>query len=64
MFAAAEQARANARVFPRLGRFLAALDVPEDSPIQAERTGKAEGHYTLWAEAGALLARVVAVLPV
>lgn len=57
-------ARAQARRIPRLGAFLARLDVPHDGPIRCRQTGSNPAHYTVWGEPDDLLSVVVAVLPV
>ena len=59
-----EQARAKARELPRLGRYIAAVLVPEDGPIRHERTLDSEGHWTLWGEPAELLRRVTSVVRV
>ena len=59
-----EQARAIAQKFPQLGRHIAMLEIPEGGPIRLQRTGREEGHHTLWAEPVDLLARVVSVVSV
>lgn len=60
-----EQARITARLFPRLGRYIATLRVPEPGTIRFEQTrDPTEGHFTLWGEPADLLARVVNVVPV
>jgi len=58
------QARATARRALILGTFVAALDLPADPRLRAERTGSRVGHYTVWGDADALLACVVWVVPV
>lgn len=63
VFATVEQARLNARSFPRLGTFIGVLDVPEGGPIRAERTGRAEGHWALWGEPTDLFACVLEIVP-
>jgi hypothetical protein len=54
-------ARAQARRFRRLGRFVATLDIPDDGIIPIERTGTSDGHHTIWGDPDQLLARVVSV---
>jgi hypothetical protein len=46
-----------------LGRYIALLELPRDSPVQIERTLGA-GHHTIWGAPEVLLAAVVAVVPV
>ncbi|MGH2588496.1 MAG: hypothetical protein ACRDJE_26540 [Dehalococcoidia bacterium] len=57
-------ARDVALRFPVIGSYIAALDIAEDGTIVAERTLRRPGHYTLWGDTAAILARVVAVVPV
>ena len=57
-------ASAVAQKFPQLGRHIAMLEIPEGGPIRLQRTGREEGHHTLWAEPVDLLARVVSVVSV
>ena len=64
-YSTVEQARIAARLFPRLGRYIAALRVPEHGSVRFEQTrDPAEGHFTLWGEPDQLLALVVNVVPV
>jgi hypothetical protein len=56
-----ERARQTARDYPRLGAYIAELDIPEGGTVRAQRTTKSLGHYTLWGDAVAMLACVVAV---
>ena len=58
-----ERARATARRWPRMGRFIARLDISDEAAVTYERTG-ASGHYTLWADPTVLLASVTTVVPV
>lgn len=58
------QARRTARRYPVLGRYIAALRVPEGTAIRVERTLSREGHHTIWGEPDDLLARVLSVVPV
>lgn len=53
-----------ARRIRRLGRFIAVLDVPDNIPIQVERTTSRPGHHTLWGRADTILGCVIAVLPI
>ncbi|MCA1669102.1 MAG: hypothetical protein LC793_17245 [Thermomicrobia bacterium] len=43
---------------------IAALDLTDNWPFHVERTGQRPGHYTVWGDPDALLARVTAVIPV
>ena len=56
-------ARATARRWPRMGRYIAGLRLSEQEPVTYEKTG-ITGHYTLWADPATLLARVVSVVKV
>jgi hypothetical protein len=58
------QARRRARFMPALGSFIAELAIPDDGPFEIRRTLPSPGHHTIWGDAGALLASVVAVRPV
>ncbi len=58
------QARRRARGMPRLGRYIAELTIPADSPIRFERTTKSAGHYTLWGDPATLMGCVRRVVPV
>jgi hypothetical protein len=64
VFETLEQARQKASAFPAQGDFIATIVIPDDSRITYERTGKSEGHYTLWGAAHDLLRCVIAVGPV
>jgi hypothetical protein len=58
-------ARTKARRYPDLGKFVAVLQVPPGENISVAQTGRRrEGHHTIWAEPGILLACVVDVVPV
>jgi hypothetical protein len=63
MYDSEERARAIAMRFG-LGTHIAALDLTDDRPFRVERTGQRPGHYTVWGDPDAMLARVVAVTPV
>jgi len=58
------QARARAAATPHLGAFIAVLDLPDNGQFGIARTGHRAGHITVWGDADALRAAVVAVLPV
>ena len=59
VFASEHQAREQARRFPRLGRFIATIEVPDNELLTFERTGERPGHYTLWGPAETLAQCVV-----
>lgn len=57
------QARRKARASPRLGAYIAVLEIPATGQVTYQRTTMSSGHDTLWGEATALLACVVDVVP-
>jgi hypothetical protein len=57
-------AREIARRFPANGSFIAALDISDDGAIRYMRTLRRPGHYTLWGDANAILARIQSVVTV
>ena len=63
-FETIDQALAQARAYPRLGRYIAALDLPAVPEVRVERTTQTDGHYTIWGPIPALIAAVVSVTPV
>jgi hypothetical protein len=63
MYQTESQARRKARLRPSLGRYLAAVELPEAGTIRVERTTGSEGHYTVCAEATVLLRQVRSVVP-
>lgn len=58
-----EGARSLARRYPRMGAFIARLEIPDDGPVVVEAT-RGRGHFTLWASPEGLTGCVVAVVPV
>jgi len=64
VFETEDQARRKATEFPRLGAYIAELEVPDVGPIIYERTFETPGHYDLRGEPDQLLACVVRVAPV
>jgi len=66
VFRTATQARRTAiNRPPWLGRgYIAAIELPGDTPFMIERTTLSKGHYTLWANPRRILAWIVAVEPV
>ena len=64
VFATEDQARRQARALPRLGRFVAEIDIGDGS-FRVERTNPGNpGHHTLWGNAERVVQRVVRVTPV
>lgn len=49
--------------YPVLGSFLPELRIPNDARIRSEKT-RGRGHYTIWADADALLWYTTHVVPV
>jgi hypothetical protein len=64
MYGTENQARRKAVDYPHLGRYIAVLDVPGEGPLRIERTTRSRGHHTLWGDPRAILACLVAVIPV
>ena len=58
-----ERARKWARLRPRLGAFIARVDIPSTSTIAAEATG-AEGHFSVAATGAELWQYVTSIIPV
>ena len=58
-----EAAQNLAARFPRLGQFIAILELSEGGPVRFEQTLESPTHYDLWGEAGKILMAVVAVVP-
>ncbi len=50
--------------WPRLGRFLALMELPDIGPVTHEKTTRHPAHYTLWGEPALMLQYVVEVFPV
>lgn len=63
MFDTLERSRAQARRFPGLGQYIAAIRIPVDAAITARKT-LGEGHYTVWGDPETLLAAVSDLCPV
>jgi len=65
VYATLAQARRKARGVTVLGRFVAQLEIPDETLVRAERTfSRSPGHHTLWAEPAELLRYVATVQPV
>lgn len=58
-----ERARTLQRRFPRLGTYIAVLDILRDGSFRIERTLREPGHHTVWGDPERLLGVVIAVLP-
>lgn len=60
------QARKTARKYPPwLGRgFIARVVIPANAEVRLERTLNSAGHYTMWADATAVLSWVDTLVPV
>lgn len=64
VYATESQAQRKGRASPGLGRFVAQVELPDDSPVHSERTTTSSGHHTLWGDPAIMLdcvTRVVAV---
>lgn len=60
-----QQARNQAAGHPWQGQgFIAELRIPNDAPVQIERTTSSRGHYTLWGNPDDILGYVSRVLPI
>ena len=62
MYATEAQARRKAKRVPILGRFIAAVEIPEAGPIRYERTLPSHGHYTVWGDPQVMLNQVTSVV--
>ncbi len=63
VYATLAQPRRNARRFPQLGMYIAALDVSEAEGLHFERTTHQPGHFTVWGEPARILACVLFLEP-
>lgn len=64
-YATLAQARRKAEAFPILGRYIAAIRIPEGAAVTIERTlGGSRGHHTVRGDAGTLLGCVELVVGV
>jgi hypothetical protein len=59
-----ERAGRMAQNRPRIGAYIARLDIPPDAQIEAARTRPTPGHHTLWADPKSLRACVTEIRPV
>jgi hypothetical protein len=64
MYDREDQAREQARRIPKLGGFLARLEITEGDSIQVRQTGNNPAHHTIWGDPDELLSCIVAVLVV
>jgi hypothetical protein len=64
VYATEAQARRKGRASPRLGGYIARIELPDDSPVIFERTTTSSGHYTLWGDPEVILSYVTGVMPV
>lgn len=60
LYATEAQARRNARKYPRLGRYIAAVSIPDEAHVRVERT-RGPGHHMIWGDPAYLLSRIVRV---
>lgn len=60
MFDDPRLARALIRQRPHLGRFIATVLIEDGAPFRIRQTGRS-GHYDVWGDPDAILARVLAV---
>lgn len=56
-----ERARELRALFPRLGVYVARMEIPSGVRIEPTRW---QGHYTAWADPGDLLGWVIEVIPI
>ena len=63
VWATQAQARRAAREFPKLGRYIARLEIIDDDSPRVEKT-LGRGHYTVWGDSAMLLGCVVLTAPV
>jgi hypothetical protein len=61
VYATEAQARRKGRASPMLGRFIARIELPDDSPVVSERTTTSSGHHTLWGDPSSILAAIVEI---
>lgn len=61
---AIDDARTTAQKWPRMGRYIATLEITDVTPIQWERTTDTPGHYTLWGDPIEMVNAVSTVVPV
>ena len=59
-----QEARIRAQQAPRLGRYIARLEVPSRALVTVEQTGSAPGHHTVWGAPTLVWSFVVSVVAV
>jgi hypothetical protein len=64
VYATEAQARRKGRVSPMLGRYIARIELPDDSTVVSERTTTSSGHHTLWGDASSILTAITHVFSV
>src|SRR4051812_2795209 len=62
VYATEAQARRKGRASPMLGRYIARIELSDDSPILSERTTASSGHHTLWGDPSIILAAITLIL--
>ncbi len=58
------RARSQARRLPRLGKFIAELRIPPESPLRWEQTTDDPKYFTVWGDPSDILGCVIRVTPV
>lgn len=64
MFDSLENALKHRRRHRNLGRYVAEVNLTSADLFRAERTGRSQGHWTVWADSHILLERVTAIIAV
>ena len=64
VFETEDQARAQAARFPKIGDYIARLEIPDEASLQVRRTGSTDGHHTIQGAAEVVCQYVVHVAPV
>jgi hypothetical protein len=64
VYATEAQARRKGRASPMLGAYIARIELPDDGPIESERTTTSSGHHTLWGDPLIILAAITDVVAV
>ncbi len=63
MYSSVDTARRTAIAFPRIGSFLAQVQIEDDDDVRVEKT-LGPDHFTIWGEPDLLVSRVVSTVPV